>query len=32
LVGVSAPLVLQLVRPIVKQVVTKLTKKKKDVK
>jgi len=30
LVGASAPLVLQLVRPIVKQVVTKLTKKKKD--
>ena len=29
LVGASAPLVLQLVRPIVKQVVTKLTKKKK---
>ena len=28
LVGASAPLVLQLVRPIVKQVVTKLTKKK----
>ena len=32
LVGASAPLVLQLVRPIVKQVVTKLTKKKKDEK
>ena len=30
LVGASAPLVLQLVRPLVKQVVTKLTKKKKD--
>ena len=30
LVGASAPLVLQLVRPIVKQVVTKLTKKKKN--
>ena len=30
LVGASAPLVLQLVRPIVKQVVTKMTKKKKD--
>ena len=29
LVGASAPLVLQLVRPIVKQIVTKLTKKKK---
>ena len=29
LVGASAPLVLQLVRPLVKQVVTKLTKKKK---
>ena len=29
LVGASAPFVLQLVRPIVKQVVTKLTKKKK---
>ena len=29
LVGASAPLVLQLVRPIVKQVVTKLTKKRK---
>ena len=32
LVGASAPLVLQLVRPIVKQVVTKLTKKKNDEK
>ena len=32
LVGASAPLVLQLVKPIVKQVMTKLTKKKKDVK
>ena len=31
LVGASAPLVLQLVKPIVKQVMTKLTKKKKDV-
>ena len=31
LVGASAPLVLQLVRPLVKQAVTKLTKKKKDV-
>ena len=30
--GASAPLVLQLVRPIVKQVVTKLTKKKNDEK
>ena len=30
LVGASAPLVLQLVRPLVKQVVTKLTKKKKS--
>jgi hypothetical protein len=30
LVGASAPLVLQLVKPIVKQVMTKLTKKKKD--
>ena len=30
LVGASAPLVLNLVRPLVKQVVTKLTKKKKD--
>jgi len=29
LVGASAPLVLQLVRPLVKQIVTKLTKKKK---
>ena len=29
LVGASAPLVLQLVKPIVKQVITKLTKKKK---
>ena len=29
LVGASAPLVLQLVRPIVKQIVTKITKKKK---
>ena len=29
LVGASAPIVLQLVRPLVKQVVTKLTKKKK---
>ena len=29
LVGASAPLVLQLVRPLVKQVITKLTKKKK---
>ena len=28
LVGASAPLVLQLVRPIVKQIVTKITKKK----
>ena len=32
LVGASAPLVLQLVRPLVKQVVTKLTKKKKEPK
>ena len=32
LVGASAPLVLQLVKPLVKQVMTKLTKKKKDVK
>ena len=32
LVGASAPLVLQLVKPIVKQVITKLTKKKKDEK
>ena len=32
LVGASAPLVLQLVKPIVKQVMTKLTKKKKDPK
>jgi hypothetical protein len=32
LVGASAPLVLQLVKPIVKQVMTKLTKKKKDEK
>ena len=31
LVGASAPLVLQLVRPLVKQAVSKLTKKKKDV-
>ena len=30
LVGASAPLVLQLVKPIVKQVMTKLTKKKKN--
>jgi len=30
LVGASAPLVLNLVRPLVKQVVTKLTKKKKN--
>tara|TARA_R100000231_G_scaffold118669_1_gene88781 strand:- start:45 stop:674 length:630 start_codon:yes stop_codon:yes gene_type:complete len=30
LVGASAPLVLQLVKPIVKQVMTKLTKKKKE--
>ena len=30
LVGASAPLVLQLVRPLVKQIVTKLTKKKKQ--
>ena len=29
LVGASAPLVLNLVRPLVKQTVTKLTKKKK---
>ena len=29
LVGASAPLVLQLVKPLVKQVMTKLTKKKK---
>tara|TARA_R100000773_G_scaffold40238_1_gene36088 strand:- start:163 stop:807 length:645 start_codon:yes stop_codon:yes gene_type:complete len=32
LVGASAPLVLQLVKPLVKQVITKLTKKKKDKK
>ena len=32
LVGASAPLVLQLVKPIVKQVMTKLTKKKKGKK
>jgi len=32
LVGASAPVVLQLVRPLVKQVFTKLTKKKKNVK
>ena len=32
LVGASAPLVLQLVRPLVKQAVTKLTKKKKEPK
>ena len=32
LVGASAPLVLQLVKPLVKQVMTKLTKKKKDSK
>ncbi len=32
LVGASAPLVLQLVKPLVKQVMTKLTKKKKDKK
>ena len=32
LVGASAPLVLQLVKPLVKQVMTKLTKKKKGVK
>ena len=32
LVGASAPLVLQLVKPLVKQVMTKLTKKKKDEK
>ena len=32
LVGASAPLVLQLVKPLVKQVMTKLTKKKKDPK
>ena len=32
LVGASAPLVLQLVKPIVKQVMTKLTKKKKQPK
>jgi len=32
LVGASAPVVLQLVRPLVKQVVTKLTKKKKEPK
>ena len=30
LVGASAPLILQLVKPLVKQVMTKLTKKKKD--
>ena len=32
LVGASAPLVLQLVKPAVKQVMTKLTKKKKETK
>ena len=32
LVGASAPLVLQLVKPLVKQVITKLTKKKKEPK
>ena len=32
LVGASAPLILQLVKPLVKQVMTKLTKKKKDEK
>ena len=32
LVGASAPLVLQLVKPIVKQVITKITKKKKNEK
>ena len=32
LVGPSAPVVLQLVKPLVKQVMTKLTKKKKDEK
>ena len=32
LVGASAPLVLQLVKPLVKQVMTKLTKKKKEPK
>ena len=32
LVGASAPLVLQLVKPIVKQVMTKLTKRKKEPK
>ena len=32
LVGASAPLVLQLVKPLVKQVMTKITKKKKDEK
>ena len=32
LVGASAPLVLQLVKPLVKQVMTKITKKKKDKK
>ena len=32
LVGASAPLVLQLVKPAVKQIMTKLTKKKKDKK
>ena len=32
LVGASAPAILQLVRPLVKQAVSKLTKRKKDVK
>ena len=32
LVGASAPIVLQLIKPIVKQVMTKLTKKKKEPK
>ena len=32
LVGASAPLVLQLVKPVVKQIMTKLTKKKKEPK
>jgi hypothetical protein len=32
LVGASAPVVLQLVRPLVKQAMTKLTKKKKEPK
>ena len=32
LVGASAPLVLQLVKPLVKQIMTKLTKKKKEPK